>query len=86
MTHLPRTFSDHCLILIELCRVNVNQQNKPFVSKPCGNSIKIFQGLSSKLGLRIEFYGMQFWSLLIKLKGEILRCLGICLLKEENIS
>ena len=30
VTHLPRTFSDHCPVLLELCRVNVNQQNKPF--------------------------------------------------------
>ena len=30
VTHLPRTFSDHCPVLLELCRVSVNQQNKPF--------------------------------------------------------
>ena len=30
VTHLPMTFSDHCPILIELCKANVNQQNKPF--------------------------------------------------------
>lgn len=30
MTHLPRTFSDHCPVLIELCRVTVNHLNKPF--------------------------------------------------------
>ena len=30
MTHLPRTFSNHCPILIELCRVSANQHNKPF--------------------------------------------------------
>ena len=30
VTHLPRTFSDHCLVLIELSRASANQQNKPF--------------------------------------------------------
>ena len=30
VTHLPRTFSDHCPVLIELCRARVNHQNKPF--------------------------------------------------------
>ena len=30
VTHLPRTFLDHCPVLIELCRASVNQQNKPF--------------------------------------------------------
>ena len=30
VTHLPRTFSDHYPVLFELCRVSVNQQNKPF--------------------------------------------------------
>ena len=30
VTHLPRTFLDHYPVLIELCRVSVNQQNKPF--------------------------------------------------------
>lgn len=30
MTHLPRTFLDHCLVLIELCRATVNHLNKPF--------------------------------------------------------
>ena len=30
VTHLPRTFSDHCPVLIELCRARVNQQSKPF--------------------------------------------------------
>ena len=30
VTYLPRTFLDHCPVLIELCRASVNQQNKPF--------------------------------------------------------
>ena len=30
VTRLPRTFSDLCPILIELCRASANQQNKPF--------------------------------------------------------
>ena len=30
VTHLPRTFSDHCPVLIELCRATVNHVNKPF--------------------------------------------------------
>ena len=30
VTHLPRTFLDHYPVLIELCRVSVNQQNKTF--------------------------------------------------------
>ena len=30
VTHLPRTFSDHCPVLIELSRASANQQNKPF--------------------------------------------------------
>lgn len=28
VTHLPRTFSDHCPVLIELCRATVNHFNK----------------------------------------------------------
>ena len=30
VTYLPRTFSDHCPVLIELSRDSANQQNKPF--------------------------------------------------------
>lgn len=30
VTHLPRTFLDHCPILIELCRSSANHLNKPF--------------------------------------------------------
>ena len=30
VTHLHRTFSGHCPVLIELCRANVNHLNKPF--------------------------------------------------------
>ena len=30
VTHLPRTFSDHCPVLIELSRASANQQNKTF--------------------------------------------------------
>lgn len=30
VTHLPRTFLDHYLVLIELCRASVNHLNKPF--------------------------------------------------------
>lgn len=30
VTHLPRTFSNHCLVLIKLCRTGTPPQNKPF--------------------------------------------------------
>ena len=30
VTHLPRTFSDHCPILVELCKPSANNFNKPF--------------------------------------------------------
>lgn len=30
VTHLPRTFSDHCLVLLEVCRPNSNHLGKPF--------------------------------------------------------
>lgn len=30
VTHLPRTFSDHCLVLLELCRSSTNHIGKPF--------------------------------------------------------
>ena len=30
MTHLPRTRSDHCPVLLELCRQEVGHLNKPF--------------------------------------------------------
>lgn len=30
VTHLPRTFSDHCFVLLELCRSSTNHIGKPF--------------------------------------------------------
>ena len=30
VTHLPRTFSDHCPVLLELCKSSTNNFNKPF--------------------------------------------------------
>ena len=30
VTHFPRTFSDHCPILLELCKSSANNFNKPF--------------------------------------------------------
>ena len=31
VTHLPRIFSDHCPVLIELCKSSANHLNKPFL-------------------------------------------------------
>ena len=30
VTHMPRTFSDHCLMLIKLCKSSANHLNKSF--------------------------------------------------------
>ena len=62
VTHLPRTISDHCPVLIEMCRVRVNQQNKPFRFQTMWLFHQDFRELSSKLGL-IKVFRMLLWSL-----------------------
>ena len=85
VTHLPRIWSDHCPVLLELyvdhmCVISLNH----FVFRQCGYCTRNSLQWCNTHGRKIESYIQLFQILLLELKNEILKCLEIYLLEREE--